>query len=79
MIQVKKKMPHIPHPQLLTLCLTIKRMTYMMKTTEKFHHLSNFFLFLSYSKNCPRFPSLLHRLDPYPHGDRIQQKFTASD
>jgi hypothetical protein len=47
MIQVKKKkMPHMPHPQLLTLCLRMKRMTWMMKTTGKFCHLSNFSHFL---------------------------------
>jgi hypothetical protein len=39
-------------PQLLTLCLTVKRMTWMMKTTGKFCHLSNLSLFLSNSKNC---------------------------
>jgi hypothetical protein len=62
---------HHHHLQLFTLCLTVKRRTWMMKTTEKFCHPSNLSLFLS---NC-LFPSPLHRLDPYPHGDRIQQIF----
>jgi hypothetical protein len=34
----EEKMTHMPHPQLLTLCLTVKRMT---KPTWKFWHLSN--------------------------------------
>jgi hypothetical protein len=38
-----------PHatPQMLTLCLTVKRMTWMMKSAGKFCHLSNLSLFLS--------------------------------
>jgi hypothetical protein len=52
-IQMKKKrMPHMSHPQLLTLCLTVKTMTWMMKTTPKFCQLSNLSLLLSNSKNC---------------------------
>jgi hypothetical protein len=54
-IQVKKRMAHMPHPQLLALCLTVKRMTLMMMmmmTAGKFCHLSNLLLFLSDSKNC---------------------------
>jgi hypothetical protein len=52
MIQAKKKMPHMPHPQLLTLYLTVKRMTRMMNTTGKFCHLSSLSRFLSNSKKC---------------------------
>jgi hypothetical protein len=42
-----------PHatPLLLALCLTVKRMTWMMETIGKFCHLSNLSLFLSNSKN----------------------------
>jgi hypothetical protein len=43
---------HVPHPQLLILCLTLKRMTWTMKTTGKLCHLSNLSLFLYISKNC---------------------------
>jgi hypothetical protein len=39
-------------PQLFTLCLTVKRMTWMMKTIQKSNHLSNISLFISNSKNC---------------------------
>jgi hypothetical protein len=42
----------MPHSQLLTLCLTVKRVTWMMKTVGKVCHLSNLSLFLSNSKNC---------------------------
>jgi hypothetical protein len=58
MTQVKKKKKkeeeeeEKPHSNLLTLCLTVKRMVWMMKTTPKFCHLSNFSLFLSNSRNC---------------------------
>jgi hypothetical protein len=43
-----------PHTksQLLALCLTVKRMAWMMKNTGKLCHVSNFFVFLSNSKNC---------------------------
>jgi hypothetical protein len=47
----QEKMPHVPHPQLLTLCLRVKRMTWIMKTTGRFCHPSNLSLFLSNSKN----------------------------
>jgi hypothetical protein len=36
MIQVKK-MPHMPHPQLLTLCLTVKSITYTHTRLKKHH------------------------------------------
>jgi hypothetical protein len=50
MIQVKKK--KMPHLQLLTLLLTVKRMAWMMTTAGKFCHMSSLSLFLSNSKNC---------------------------
>jgi hypothetical protein len=82
--------PHVTPPAAHPV-LTVKRMTWMVKTTGKFCHLSNLSLFLSNSKNCLDLSiclllillllltSHLHRLDSYPHGDRIQQICAASD